>query len=326
MERFLPTQYHHIVKSFEAFCSGADIVVINNCVNDGHWSLGARNFKDLYTLNYVMETNTKPWVSILDRFVMGSGAGISIYGQFRVATENTVFAMPETKFGLFPDNGASYVLSRLPGFIGEYLGLTGATLDGAEMLACSLATHFVHSSRFNTHALCEKQRLPYLEEALIKVDTSDPAAVNSVLDKFSQAVVSNEQSVFHRRMMLEKEHMCGKLKQFSYWKKHPPISPKISLRSIREGRYQSRDQYLRGEYRMLCHVFQGKISNDFYEGSRAMFLVKDKNPKWEHSKLELKTEEMVGHYFSKVNDEEWEDLKLPTLGRADLLIPVTAKL
>ncbi|KAJ8632078.1 hypothetical protein MRB53_025414 [Persea americana] len=254
-------------------------------------------------------------VSILDRFVMGSGAGISIYGHFRVATENTVFAMPETKFGLFPDNGASYVLSRLPGFIGEYLGLAGATLDGAEMLACSLATHFVHSSR-----------LPYLEEALIKVDTSDPAAVNSVLDKFSQAVVSNEHSGFHRRMMLEKELMCGKLKQFSYWKKHPPISPKSSLRSIREGRYQSRDQYLRGEYRMLCLVFQGKISNDFYEGSRAMFLVKDKNPKWEHSKLELKTEEMVGHYFSKVNDEEWEDLKLPTRGRADLLIPVTAKL
>nr|GMC89353.1 3-hydroxyisobutyryl-CoA hydrolase 1-like isoform X1 [Ipomoea batatas] len=53
--------------------------------------------------------------------------------------------MPETALGLFPDVGASYFLSRLPGFFGEYLGLTGSLLDGTEMLACGLATHFVPS-------------------------------------------------------------------------------------------------------------------------------------------------------------------------------------
>ncbi|KRY94337.1 putative 3-hydroxyisobutyryl-CoA hydrolase 3, partial [Trichinella zimbabwensis] len=93
-----------------------------------------------------MATYSKPQVSLLNGIVMGGGAGASVHGRFRVATENTVFAMPETALGLFPDVGASYYLSRLPGFFGEYVGLTGARLDGAEMLACGLATHFVPST------------------------------------------------------------------------------------------------------------------------------------------------------------------------------------
>uniref|UniRef100_M1CFJ1 3-hydroxyisobutyryl-CoA hydrolase n=1 Tax=Solanum tuberosum TaxID=4113 RepID=M1CFJ1_SOLTU len=92
-----------------------------------------------------MATYSKTQVSILDGIVMGGGAGASIHGRFRVATEKSVFAMPETDLGHFPDVGASYFLSRLPGFFGEYAGLTGSRLDGAEMLACGLATHFVSS-------------------------------------------------------------------------------------------------------------------------------------------------------------------------------------
>ncbi|ONM27484.1 3-hydroxyisobutyryl-CoA hydrolase 1 [Zea mays] len=85
-------------------------------------------------------------VSLLTGIVMGGGAGVSLHGKFRVATNNTVFAMPETSLGLFPDVGASYFLARLPGFYGEYVALVGARLDGAEMLACGLATHFVPSN------------------------------------------------------------------------------------------------------------------------------------------------------------------------------------
>ncbi|XP_070006922.1 3-hydroxyisobutyryl-CoA hydrolase 1-like isoform X2 [Nicotiana tabacum] len=77
---------------------------------------------------------------------LGGGAGVSVCGKFRVATEKSVFSMPEIALGFFPDIGASYCLSRLPGFLGEYAGLTGARLDGAEMLACGLATHFVSSA------------------------------------------------------------------------------------------------------------------------------------------------------------------------------------
>uniref|UniRef100_A0A7C8ZDQ8 3-hydroxyisobutyryl-CoA hydrolase n=1 Tax=Opuntia streptacantha TaxID=393608 RepID=A0A7C8ZDQ8_OPUST len=108
----------------------------------------------------------KAAVSILNGIVIGGGAGVSVHGRLRVATENTVFATPETAVGLFSDVGASYFLSRLPGFFGEYLGLTGARLDSAEMLACCLATHFVPSVK-----------LPLLEEELCKTFLNDAACV-----------------------------------------------------------------------------------------------------------------------------------------------------
>lgn len=63
---------------------------------------------------------------------MGGGAGISVHGRFRVATENTVFAMPETAIGFFPDVGGSFFLSRL-GPLGVYLGLTGKRLTGSDV-------------------------------------------------------------------------------------------------------------------------------------------------------------------------------------------------
>ncbi|MCO5605675.1 hypothetical protein L7F22_059858 [Adiantum nelumboides] len=96
-------------------------------------------------LNHIVGTYTKPHVALLDGIVMGGSAGISILGSIRVVTEKTVFSMPETAIGFHPPTGASHFLSRLPGFLGEYVGLTGCQINGAEMLACGLATHFVPS-------------------------------------------------------------------------------------------------------------------------------------------------------------------------------------
>ncbi|ESQ51441.1 hypothetical protein EUTSA_v10017684mg, partial [Eutrema salsugineum] len=116
-----------------AFCAGTalggDVLPVVRDIKLGKWRLGADIFTDGYKLDYVVATNSKPQVSILNGIVMGRGAGCSIHGRFRVATEKT---MP-----------ASYFFSRLPGFFGEYVGLTGARLDGAEMLACGLATHLI---------------------------------------------------------------------------------------------------------------------------------------------------------------------------------------
>ncbi|GKV06211.1 hypothetical protein SLEP1_g18121 [Rubroshorea leprosula] len=129
-----------------AFCAGGDVAAVLRDVKEGDWKSGAKYFSKEFSLNYLMATYKKPQVSILNGIVMGGGSGLATHGRFRVATENSVFAMPETALGLFPDIGASYFLSRLPGFFGEYVGLTGARLDGAEMLACGLATHYVPST------------------------------------------------------------------------------------------------------------------------------------------------------------------------------------
>ncbi|XP_050238574.1 3-hydroxyisobutyryl-CoA hydrolase 1-like [Mercurialis annua] len=304
-----------------AFCAGGDVSAVVRDIRQGNWKSGAKFFGMEFILNYVMATYTKPQVSILNGIVMGGGGGASMHGRFRVATDNSVFAMPETALGLFPDVGASYFLSRLPGFFGEFVGLTGSRLDGAEMLACGLATHFV-----------PLRRLSLLEEALHKVDSSDPSVVSCIIDKYCQPPHLKHESAYHRLDVIDRcfsqrsvEDILSALeteamnKAEDAWisstiqslKKASPTSLKISLRSIREGRLQGVGQCLVREYRMVCHVMQGKLSKDFFEGCRAILLDKDKNPKWEPRKLELVSDIMVERYFSKVEDGEWEDLKLP---------------
>ncbi|XP_074556556.1 3-hydroxyisobutyryl-CoA hydrolase 1-like [Curcuma longa] len=286
----------------------------------GSWTLGAYFFWNEFSLNYLIATYRKPQVSILDGIVMGGGAGLSIHGRFRVATEKAIFAMPETSLGLFPDIGASYFLSRLPGSFGEYVGLTGARLDGSEMLACGLATHFVPS-----------MKLALLEEALAKVDTSDHFSICSIIDQFSNNVPVKESSAFKRLDVIDKcfsketvEEILSSLELEAVnaadeWikgaiqslKKASPISLKITLRAIREGRTQGIGHCLIKDYRLCCHILRKEASKDFFEGCRALLVVKDKNPKWEPSRLDLVDDKVVDNYFSAVDDANWEDLRLP---------------
>uniref|UniRef100_A0A7N2LD67 3-hydroxyisobutyryl-CoA hydrolase n=1 Tax=Quercus lobata TaxID=97700 RepID=A0A7N2LD67_QUELO len=244
---------------------------------------------------------------------------------------------------------------------GEYLGLTGTRLNGAEMLVCGLATHFVPS-----------ERLSLLEEALCKVDSSDPAIISAVINEYSKQPYMKEKSAYHRLKVIDRcfnrravEEIISALEREALNKKDDwvsetiqslkrasPTSLKISLRSvgtgpsgirmcyghwrtvelnifshcaeIRQGRLQGVGQCLVREYRIASHVMQGKLSRDFFEGFRAILLDKDKNPKWEPSKLELVSDDMVDSYFSMMDDEGWEDLKLPA--RSNLPAYAIAKL
>ena len=124
------------------FCAGGDIrMLAESGAKDG---AEARDFFFTeYRMNHRLFTYEKPVVAFMDGITMGGGVGISQPARYRVATENTRFAMPETGIGLFPDVGGGWYLSRLPGRIGQYLALTGARLDGAECLALGLATHYL---------------------------------------------------------------------------------------------------------------------------------------------------------------------------------------
>lgn len=303
-----------------AFCAGGDVAAVANDARGGDWRFGAIFFDTEYKMNYLMATYSKPQVSILNGIVMGGGAGASMHGRFRVVTEKTVFAMPETALGLFPDVGASYYLSRLAGFFGEYVGLTGARLDGAEMLACGLATHFVPSSKLSS-----------LEESLCKVETSDPTIVSAIIDKYSEQPSLKKDSVYHRMDVINKCFSRKTVEDILYsleteamskadsWisatletlKKASPTSLKVFLRLIREGRLLGVGQCLVYEYRIVCHILQGHHSKDFFEGCRAILIDKDRKPKWEPSKLELVKDSDVDRYFSKLDAEGWKDLEFP---------------
>ncbi|KAK4349243.1 hypothetical protein RND71_031998 [Anisodus tanguticus] len=129
----------------KAFCVGGDVVrVIQFMLQDTFTSIVDFYRKQL-TLDYLVATYKKPVVFLINGAAMGGGAGLSMNAKFQIVTQNMVLAMPEASFGLHPDVGASYFLSRLPGHFGEYLGLTSAKINGSEMLACGLATHFAYS-------------------------------------------------------------------------------------------------------------------------------------------------------------------------------------
>lgn len=112
----------------KAFCAGGDVKAVVQMCQDGNIEEAMRFFRSEYRMNYKIYKLQKPYVAFLDGITMGGGAGVSVHGTFRVATERTLFAMPECAIGLIPDIGASYFLPRLPGNLGLYLSLTGARL------------------------------------------------------------------------------------------------------------------------------------------------------------------------------------------------------
>ncbi|XP_061998400.1 3-hydroxyisobutyryl-CoA hydrolase 1-like [Rosa rugosa] len=314
----------------EVFSVGGDIVEIARHLYSGDLRHGLKTTEEAYKLLYLIATYSKPQVSILNGIAMGRGAAIYLPSRFRIATENSLFSMPETALGAVPETGASYFLSRLPGFLGEYLALTGARLDGPEMLACGLATHFVPATKL---ALLEQELIASIG-ALTNERTSSCDLVfyvSSIIHKYSiQPALKERDSAWHNMDVIEKcfskrtvEEVVSALeKEATYtdghvnganpWltstiqslKKASPISLKISLRSIREGRSQGLGECLVREYRMVYHIATGEISTDFREGCTALLVDKDKIQKWEPCKLELVSDQMVDRYFSKLDEVE----------------------
>ncbi|XP_025697553.1 3-hydroxyisobutyryl-CoA hydrolase 1 isoform X3 [Arachis hypogaea] len=271
----------------KGFCAGGDVVSVISSSLTGHWTYPLKFYGKQLILDHLAATYKKPLVSVINGVVMGGGAGLSMNTTFRIVTEKAVFAMPETYIGFFPDVSASYFLSRLPGYFGEYLGLTGARLDGIEMAACGLATHFIHSTKLNA-----------LENALQAITSSNVSTVSALIETFTEKPTVKKDSPFKRLEIINKCFSKGTVED-------------IIQSLIRKGRIQNIEQCLHRDYNIASHLFKRTVSNDFYEGSRAKLFDKDNKPKWEPSKLELVSEEMVEQHFTNITDHAWEPLQLP---------------
>ncbi|XP_072962380.1 small ribosomal subunit protein mS47 [Typha angustifolia] len=306
--------------SGRAFCAGGDIVSLYKFINDGKLEECKDFFKNLYMFIYVLGTYLKPHVAILDGITMGGGGGVSIPGTFRIATDKTIFATPEVHIGFHPDAGASFYLSHLTGHVGEYLALTGERLNGIDMLAVGLATHYSMTAH-----------LGLIDERLAKLVTDDPSVIDSTLAEYGDLVYPDKKSIINRLEVIDKcfghetvEEIVDALESEAArtnqdWctsalkkiKEASPLSLKVSLRSIREGRFQTLDECLVREYRMSLHGISKNVSHDFCEGVRARLVDKDLAPKWDPPSLGHVSEDMVDHYFSPLGEFEPE-LKLPT--------------
>lgn len=289
------------------FCAGGDIAFLrNSAMNDGGES-GRKFFHDEYQLNHLLITYPKPVVAFMDGITMGGGVGISQPTRFRVATENTKFAMPETGIGLFPDVGGGWYLSRLEGRVGQFLALTGARIAGAGCLSLGLATHYLTSN--------------LLAEAKSRIATEDVDRIDGVLGTFSvtppdskivETIVQINRHFASDRLedilaSLEGDDSEWAMKELATLRTKSPQTCKVALRQLAESRKLADfADNMAMEYRIASRVI---VRPDFAEGVRAVIVDKDNSPKWDPATAEGVTDALIDAIFAPLPaQEEWKPL------------------
>jgi enoyl-CoA hydratase len=291
-----------------AFCAGGDVRAVYEAGRgiSGDPNLPAVFFREEYELIRRIHQFPKPYLAIIDGITMGGGAGISVNGAYRIATERTLLAMPETGIGLFPDVGATRFLNRCPGHAGRYLGLTGARVSAADALYCGFATHAVKHDA--VEALVDELSLEHtsVEECLRRFAVDPGPAPLAVLQPAIDRCFARD-SVEAILDALAAESAGGSAD--AEWAEETraglltksPTSLKITLRQLTLGRDYDLDAALALEYRLTQHVMAG---HDFYEGVRAMLIDRDRNPKWRPATLAEVTYRMVDAYFAPIGNCE----------------------
>uniref|UniRef100_A0A915HZK9 3-hydroxyisobutyryl-CoA hydrolase, mitochondrial n=1 Tax=Romanomermis culicivorax TaxID=13658 RepID=A0A915HZK9_ROMCU len=312
----------------KAFCSGGDVRAIceSRYTNP---KLAEDFFREEYKLNYLIGSLQVPYIALIDGITMGGGVGLSVHGMYRVATERTLFAMPECQIGLFPDIGGTYFLPRLKGNLGPFLALTGHRLSGRDVFEAGIATHFVESSLVGISWLWDSglSLIKDLEKELLilKAENVNKSTVGAVLSEFSakSCRMSEEFSlkqhmdkingIFHVDMI---EDIIKRLeKDPSDWSKNilqtllkmSPISLKITVEALKLGSKMSLKECLEMEYRLTQRVC---ADNDFYTGVTSVLIERGTKPSWNPETLSDVRSETMRHYFSPLPDDR--ELKLVT--------------
>ena len=287
------------------FCAGGDIrMLAESGAGDGR--LAREFFFTEYRLNDLIFRYAKPRIVFMDGITMGGGVGLARPCRFRVATERTTFAMPESGIGLFPDVGGGWYLSRMPDHIGLWLALTGARIKAADCELLQIATDFVESAR-----------LPELKAAILAAPERTEALLTEFQGDAGRPTIAQHQDEIARLFEDDNvESIVGSLRaagtdwaaaQLGILATKSPQTLKVTLRQLRLGaRCASFAENMAMEYRIGARIVQ---SPDFLEGVRAVIVEKDNAPKWSPATLEGVTEAHLDSIFSALpSDQEWSPL------------------
>ncbi len=287
------------------FCAGGDIrMLAESGAGDGR--LAREFFFTEYRLNALLHDFPKTLVAFMDGITMGGGVGLSRPCRFRVSTERTTFAMPETGIGLFPDVGGGWFLSRMTDQIGLWLALTGARIKAADCELTGIATDYV-----------ESVRIPELKAKIV----ADPALVETLLTEFEgdagrPSLAAHQDEIARLFAGDGVEAIIGNLKaadtdwareQLAVLETKSPQTMKVAFRQLRAGGALTRfADNMAMEYRIGARVVQ---RHDFLEGVRAVIVDKDNSPKWDPPTLETVDEALLDSIFAPLpSAEEWSPL------------------
>jgi len=286
----------------KAFCAGGDIKAITE-VPGGQ--IQREFFREEYQLDHLVGTLNIPYIAIMNGITMGGGVGICVNGRYRVATEKSVFAMPENSIGLVPDVGGGFFLPRLSGELGMFLGLTGHRLKGWDCLSSGLATHAVKMDQLDTLY----KDLEGIEEEEELNNVLDHYVPNEAKEhKFSLADhmedinrifgVDSVESIVEN--LLEEDSDIAR-KALKALMAASPTSSKVAFRQLRLGKdMDNLGEVLKMEHRLVTRCYRDK---DFYEGVRATLVDRDNKPAWQPSSLAEVSEERVKFYFSPLEED-----------------------
>ena len=279
-----------------AFCAGGDVILLHDSGKAGD-SRAEEFWRIEYALNELIHCYSKPYISLIDGFVMGGGVGLSVHGKYRIAGDATVFAMPETGIGYFPDVGGTFFLPRLGMSVGQWLGLTGARLNVGQTCDIGIANLYVPTDKHSD-----------LIEALGMADLDGTdSRVNKVLEAFSQVPPAHDAipkaikafncgSVPEILLSLDRDSSEWAAKQAKNIRRKSPIAMCVTFEALKRGINMTFRQVMTQELDISLNFLR---TQDFYEGIRSQLIDKDRNPKWSHSSVDEVSSAQVEQLFRK---------------------------
>ena len=268
------------------FCAGGDVksLVLAGKKNQLKYDF----FKIEYQLNYLISQFSKEFLSIWNGVVMGGGVGLSIYGDHRLVTDNSKFAMPEASIGFFPDVGGSYFLSNLPGNIGKYVGLTGDVLSVNELIFFGLATHYINLNDIedvkenfinNGNILSDNYEVENDTNIIRNIDQ-----INELFDGNIKKIIANlknNNSEFSKKILDILSNKC-------------PMSLAITTKLIDDAKGRSLKECLEIEFQLSQKIV---YRDDFDNGVTSLLISKDHNPIWKPSNIDEINIDELNNYF-----------------------------
>eukprot|EP00116_Pleurobrachia_bachei_P003454 sb/3463716/ len=288
----------------KSFCAGGDVVSITTSAADA--SAALTFFHDEFQMNYMIGTYPKPYVSLIHGITMGGGVGLSLHGKYRVATERTLYAMPETAIGYFPDVGGSYFLSRLEQPYGMFLGLTGYRIKGADLKHLGIATHYT-----------EMEKLPSLKSAIM---ASNEDTIEEVLASHESPIPGpftlgpqvdlikhcfSAPSVLEIFSRLEEDGSEFAVKLLKTLRRMSPRSLVVTHKLLSEGGNFSYEECFAREFVAASEIYR---SGEFTEGVRALLVDKDNSPAWKPGTVEEVSQEIEGELVECLDAFQPDDI------------------
>ena len=302
--------------SEKAFCAGGDIRFFYQkgiATATGGSALIEDFFNEEYALNHLIHHYPKPYVALMDGVVMGGGMGIAQAGpeaRIRVVTERTKMAMPEVAIGLFPDVGGSFFLSRAPGKVGTYLGVTGETIVAADALYANLADVFVPSTELPALlALLETASSTSLQERIRQFAAPFATQADPALSRLAAERAAIEQHFGMPSVAAIMASLAADASEFSgktltTMQKRSPLMMCVTFSQIQHGAALNVADCLRMERTMVRRCFE---HGEVMEGIRALVIDKDHQPQWNPSSLDQVTAAMTEKFF----EPAWPDYAHP---------------